>query len=64
MATRGKVPKYLGMIINFTETGKVIITMYDYIDEVICKLPTEMLEQSTTPALTICFNIQVIDGHQ
>ena len=40
VSTRGKVHEYLEKIINFSDTGKVKITMYDHIDEMIGELPT------------------------
>ena len=32
---RGKVHKYLGMILDYSIVGRVKITMFDYIDEII-----------------------------
>ena len=46
--TCGNIHGYLGMTIDFTETSKVKITMYDYVDEMICELPTRMHRQSAT----------------
>lgn len=54
----GQIHEYLGMTINFTETGKVRITMYAYVDEMICKLPTELRGQSATPAFNYFFEHQ------
>ena len=50
VSTCRKVHKYLGMTIDFLDAGKVKITMYDYINEMISELPTEMIGKSATPA--------------
>ena len=55
--TRGKVHEYLGMTIDFSNTGKVKITMYDYADEIISELPTEMIGKSATPTSNNLFKI-------
>ena len=56
--TCGKVQDYLGMTINFSNNGKVKITMYDYVDEMISKLATEMIGESTTLASNHLFKIR------
>ena len=58
VSTRGKIHEYLGMTINFTDTGKVKITMYDYVDEMINELQTEMIGKSATPAASHLFKIR------
>ena len=58
VSTRGKDHEYLGMTINFSDTGKVKITMYDYVDKIINKLPTEMISESATPASNHLFVIR------
>ena len=40
--TRGKFHKYLGIIIDFSEKGKVKFTIYDYIVDMIEDLPEYM----------------------
>ena len=50
ISTRGKIHEYLGMTIDSTDTGKVRITIYDYVDETISELPTKMIGESTMPA--------------
>lgn len=39
---RGKVHKYLGMTLNYSIDGKVMIVMKDYIEEMLAGLPKEM----------------------
>ena len=38
------------MTINFIDTGKVKITIYGYVDNMIRELPTEMISKSMMPA--------------
>jgi hypothetical protein len=47
---RGKVHEYLGMTLDFSEKGKFIISMEDYITEVMRDLPADMDGVSSTPA--------------
>ena len=37
--TRGKIQKYLGMTIGYYSTGKVIFSMFDYIEKMIDEIP-------------------------
>ena len=48
--TYGKVHEYVGMTIDFTEKGKVIISMIDYIEDTVKNLPKFL--QSTCVMLT------------
>ena len=57
ISTRGKIHEYLGMTIYFTNIGKVKMTMYDYVDKMISKLPTKMIGESATPAFNYLFEI-------
>ena len=56
VSTCGKVHEYLGMTIDFSDTSKVK-TMYDYVDEMISKLPTEMIGKSVMPTSNHLFEI-------
>ena len=58
VSTRGKVHEYLGTTIDFSDTSKVKITMYDYVDEMIKELPTEKIVESATPAANYVFEIR------
>ena len=58
ISTRGKIHKYLGISINFTDTGKVKITIYDYVDKMISELPTKMIGESATPTSNHLFEIR------
>jgi len=55
--SQGKTIEYLGMCIDYTEKGKVKISMYDYIDKMLAELPSDMNGVSTTPAGTHLFNV-------
>jgi Reverse transcriptase (RNA-dependent DNA polymerase) len=54
---RGKIHDYLGMILNFTEKGKVKIDMSEYVKMVLHDLPSEMIGTSATPAANFLFNV-------
>ena len=48
--TRGKVHEYLGMTLDFSDAGKVIVDMEKYFDEVLEDLPDDMDGVAATPA--------------
>ena len=47
---REKVHDYLGMTIDYSTEGKVVITMNDYVDKLLADLPEEMIGTAATPA--------------
>jgi len=47
---RGPVHEYLGMTVDFSTKGAVMITMYDYIKKLIDKLPPDMIGTKPTAA--------------
>jgi hypothetical protein len=55
--TRGKVHEYLGMTIDFWEDGKVKITMFDYIRNMLAELPADMDGGTATPAPSHLFQV-------
>ena len=56
--TRGKVHEYLGMKIDFSEPGKVIFSMLDYIHQLLDEAPDELFKgASTSPASNYLFNV-------
>ena len=57
VTSQGKTIEYLRMCIDYTEKGKVKISMYDYIDKMLAELPTDMNGVSTTPAALHLFNL-------
>ena len=48
--TLGKVHDYLGMRFDYSEPGKVKVTMIDYIDNMLAELPRDMDGEAVTPA--------------
>ena len=54
---RGKVHDYLGMTLEYSTKGKVIITMYDYIIKMLAEIPDEWGGQTVTPATDNLFKI-------
>ena len=57
VSTRGKIHECLMMTIDFGDTGKVKITIYDYVDEMINELPTKMMSESATTTSNHLFEI-------
>jgi hypothetical protein len=55
--TRGKVHEYLGMTIDFSNPGKVMFTMFPYIQNMLNDLPEDMQGEAVTPAAHHLFAI-------
>ena len=55
--TRGKVHKYLGMTIDYSSPGKVILSMIDYIGKMLDDIPDVMKGESSTTAAHHLFGI-------
>jgi len=55
--THGKVLEYLSMTLDYTTMGKVKICMYEYIDKMLSKLPTDMNGSATMPAAGHLFDV-------
>jgi hypothetical protein len=55
--TRGKIHRYLGMILDYSTVGKVQIKMSDYIKGILESLPPSMDGESATPAANHLFTI-------
>ena len=47
---QGKIHEYFGMALDFSEEGKFILNMEDYIDKIPSMLPVDMNGVATTPA--------------
>ncbi len=59
MAThRGKVHDYLGMIFDFSEKGKVMVNMIEYIKTIINDFPEEIIETRASPAADHLFTVR------
>jgi hypothetical protein len=59
--TRGKVHKYLGMTINFSEEGKAKFTMFRYITNMLANLPMDMNGEAATPVPLHLFQVNETD---
>ena len=55
--TRGKVHDYLGMTLDYSEKGKVMIKMIDYAEKMLADLPEEMNGGAPTPAANHLFDV-------
>ena len=55
--TKGNVHEYLGLTIDFSKSGRVIFTMYDYIVDIIGTAPLDMNRAAPNPARTNLFTI-------
>ena len=54
---RGPVQEYLGMTLDFTEKGKVVVKMSDYIKNMLKDAPALMDGHATTPPVTHLFKV-------
>jgi len=55
---RGKVHNYLGMIFDFSPKGKVMVTMMEYIKNIIKDFPEEIVGTKTSPAAHHLFTVR------
>jgi len=55
--SHGKIHDYLGMNLDFTVKGKVSITMFDYIKNMLNELPIDMAEVAVMPVATHLFEV-------
>jgi hypothetical protein len=60
--TRGKLHDYLGMTIDYRVPGKVMIAMFDYIDNMLAELPEDMNGETATPASNHLFQVNTEGG--
>jgi hypothetical protein len=58
---RGKVHDYLGMQLDYSLDGKIKITMYDYIENMLSELPEDMAGVANTPAAPHLFDVNSTD---
>ena len=54
---RGPIQEYLGMTLDFTERGRVVVKMSNYIKNMLKDAPASMDGHATTPAATHLFKI-------
>ena len=55
--TRGPIQEYLGMTLDFTERGRVVVKMSNYIKNMLKDAPASMDGHAATPAATHLFKI-------
>jgi hypothetical protein len=55
--TRGDLHEYLGMTIDYSTQGKVVIHMEDYVEDLLVDMPEEMEGTATTPAAEHLFKV-------
>jgi hypothetical protein len=54
---QGKVHNYLDMIFDFSDKGKVIVNMVEYIKNIIADFPEEIVATRTSPAANHLFTV-------
>ena len=54
---KGLVHEYLGMTIDYSQTGKVKFTMHDYVANLIEEAPSDMSGVNVTPAANNLFTV-------
>ena len=58
---RGPVQEYLGMTLDFSERGQVVIKMSDYVKSMLNDAPASMDGKATTPAAAHLFKVNTED---
>jgi hypothetical protein len=56
-ATTGMIHDYLGITIDYSERGKVMFTMYDYLEDILDEMPDDMNGTAPTPASDNLFDV-------
>ena len=56
-ASYGKIHEYLGMTIDWSVDGKVIFTMYDYLEDILAEAPDDFDGEDVTPAVSDLFQV-------
>jgi hypothetical protein len=57
MASTGLIQDYLGITINFNKRNKVKFTMFDYLEDILSEMPSDMVGISRNPAQDDLFTI-------
>ena len=55
---RGRVHNFLGMKIDFSKKGKVMISMQSYIEQILDEVPDDMAGTATSPAADHLFKVR------
>jgi len=56
--SRGEKHDYLGMQLDYSQPGKVVVSMYKYIEDMLNELPPEMSGHAMTPAPENLFDVR------
>jgi hypothetical protein len=56
-ATTGMIHDYIGITIDYSEKGKDRFTMYDYLEDILDKMPDDMNGAAPTPASDNMFDV-------
>jgi hypothetical protein len=56
--SRGKVHDYLGMVLDFSTPGQVVVNMVDYVKNILHHAPKDMHGESVTPAANHLFEVR------
>jgi len=56
-SSSGKILEYLGMTLDYSSKNKVKISMYEYVDKLLTKLPADMNGAAKTLAANHLFNV-------
>jgi predicted nucleotidyltransferase len=56
-ASAGMIHDYLGITINYNERNKMKFTMFDYLEDILSEMPTDMKGVAGTPAQDDLFTI-------
>ena len=59
--SRGPIQQYLGMTLDFSERGKVVVKMDDYVKTMLNDAPSSMDGKAATPAAAHLFKINTVD---
>jgi hypothetical protein len=62
--TRGKVHDYLGMTLDFSLEGKVMVKMDEYVQEILEVAQSDMSGESATPAADHLFTVNKDAGEE
>ncbi len=55
---QGKIHDYLGMILDFSKEGKVMVNMIEYIKTIIGNFPEEIIATQVSPAADHLFTVR------
>ena len=53
------IHEYLGMTINWSTKGKVVFTIYDYLEDTLSEPPADFDGENVTPATSDLFSVSL-----